>query len=180
MGPWRDAARASAALQVAVAIRGGTVAGVVLHTDQGRKYTGELFKAACRAAGATRRWAAPARRWTTPVAEAFNSSLECELLGCHHFITATWCAPGCVESLVCPDSVVSRYQKPRAFADEEAQDAQELSPGVSAYFGAGVRAKLVEPGGQRRGVDDGDCAAGLRPHSGSGMSEERQEVLQVA
>jgi putative transposase len=51
MDAHHDAELARAALQVAIAVRGGTVAGVVFHTDQGGEYTGEVFKRACSAAG---------------------------------------------------------------------------------------------------------------------------------
>ena len=43
MGIHHDAELARAALCVAIAIRGGAVAGVLFHTDQGGEYTGNLF-----------------------------------------------------------------------------------------------------------------------------------------
>ena len=48
-----DAELARAALCVAIAIRGGSVAGVLFHTDQGGEYTGECFAEACRRTGIT-------------------------------------------------------------------------------------------------------------------------------
>ena len=48
MDDHHDAELARAALLVAIAVRGGTVAGVVFHTDQGGEYTGEMFERACR------------------------------------------------------------------------------------------------------------------------------------
>jgi putative transposase len=53
MGAHHDAQLARAALCMAIAVRGGAVAGVVFHTDQGGEYTGELFAEACRSAGVT-------------------------------------------------------------------------------------------------------------------------------
>ncbi len=53
MDAHHDAALARAALCMAIAIRGGSVTGVVFHTDQGGEYTGEVFAAACRGAGVT-------------------------------------------------------------------------------------------------------------------------------
>jgi putative transposase len=53
MGIHHDAELARAALCVAIAIRGGAVAGVLFHTDQGGEYTGNLFVTACRSAGVT-------------------------------------------------------------------------------------------------------------------------------
>ena len=42
-----DAELAYGALAMAVAVRGGQVAGVIMHTDQGSEYTAGLFRAAC-------------------------------------------------------------------------------------------------------------------------------------
>ena len=53
MGPHHDAELARAALCVAIAVRGGAVAGVLFHTDQGSEYTAKLFVEACRSAGVT-------------------------------------------------------------------------------------------------------------------------------
>ena len=53
MGIHHDAELARAALCVAIAVRGGAVAGVLFHTDQGGEYTGNLFVEACRSAGVT-------------------------------------------------------------------------------------------------------------------------------
>jgi transposase InsO family protein len=43
-----DAELAKAALQTAVAARGGSVAGVIFHTDRGSTYTADLFTRACQ------------------------------------------------------------------------------------------------------------------------------------
>jgi transposase InsO family protein len=48
-----DAQLAYGALAMAVAVRGGNVAGVVLHTDQGSEYTAGLFRQACQRLGVT-------------------------------------------------------------------------------------------------------------------------------
>lgn len=53
MGAHHDAELARAALCMAVAVRGGEVAGVIFHTDQGGEYTGTLFKTACANAKVT-------------------------------------------------------------------------------------------------------------------------------
>jgi putative transposase len=42
-----NAALAYGALAMAVAVRGGSVPGVIMHTDQGSEYTAGLFRAAC-------------------------------------------------------------------------------------------------------------------------------------
>jgi transposase InsO family protein len=87
MGPRHDTGLAKAALQVAIAIRGGSVAGVLMHTDQGGEYTGEVFKLACAAAGITQSMGRTGSALDNAVAEAFNSTLEVELLSRCEFAT---------------------------------------------------------------------------------------------
>lgn len=82
-----DAALARAALCVAIAVRGGSVAGVIFHTDQGGEYTGEIFAAACRSAGVTQSMGRTGSALDNAVAESFNSTLEWELLRNNHFHT---------------------------------------------------------------------------------------------
>jgi transposase InsO family protein len=87
MGIHHDAALARAALCVAIAIRGGAVAGVLFHTDQGGEYTGNLFVNACRSAGVTQSMGRTGSALDNAVSESFNSTLEFELLSRHHFVT---------------------------------------------------------------------------------------------
>ena len=82
-----DAALAKAALCVAIAVRGGDVAGVVFHTDQGGEYTGGLFATACTRAGITQSMGRTGSALDNAVAESFNSTLEFELLRGHRFTT---------------------------------------------------------------------------------------------
>ena len=66
LGEHHDAELAYGALAMAVAVRGGAVPGVILHTDRGSEYTAGRFRAACAAAVAfASRWAGPGRRWIT-------------------------------------------------------------------------------------------------------------------
>jgi transposase InsO family protein len=80
MGVHHDAELARAALCVAIAVRGGDVAGVIFHTDQGSEYTGRIFAQACRGAGVTQSMGRTGSALDNAVAEAFNSTLEFELL----------------------------------------------------------------------------------------------------
>jgi putative transposase len=80
-----DAALARAALCMAIAVRGGSVTGVIFHTDQGGEYTGEIFAAACRSAGVTQSMGRTGSALDNAVAESFNSTLEWELLRDSHF-----------------------------------------------------------------------------------------------
>jgi transposase InsO family protein len=87
MDAHHDTALARAALCTAIAVRGGTVAGVIMHTDQGGEYTGETFAAACRGAGVTQSMGRTGSALDNAVAESFNSTLEFEVLRDHHFAT---------------------------------------------------------------------------------------------
>jgi transposase InsO family protein len=87
LGAHHDAELARAALCVAIAVRGGQVAGVIFHTDQGGEYTGELFAQACRSAGITQSMGRTGSALDNAVAESFNSTIEFELLGGHRFAT---------------------------------------------------------------------------------------------
>jgi putative transposase len=87
MGAHHDAELARAALCVAIAIRGGSVAGVIFHTDQGSEYTGQLFAQACHGAGVTQSMGRTGSALDNAAAESFNSTLEFELLSRRHFAT---------------------------------------------------------------------------------------------
>jgi putative transposase len=80
MDAHHDAALATAALQVAIAVRGGDVAGVIFHSDQGGEYTGNLFRAACVRAQVRQSMGRTGSALDNAVAESFNSTLEFELL----------------------------------------------------------------------------------------------------
>jgi putative transposase len=87
MGAHHDAELARAALCMAIAVRGGSVAGVVFHTDQGSEYTAQLFAEACRRAGVTQSMGRTGSALDNAVSEALHSTLEFELLRVSHFAT---------------------------------------------------------------------------------------------
>lgn len=87
LGEHHDADLARAALCVAIAVRGGSVAGVVFHTDQGGEYTGELFAQACRHAGVTQSMGRTGSALDNAASESFNSTVEFELLRSTNFTT---------------------------------------------------------------------------------------------
>jgi putative transposase len=72
---------------VAIAVRGGVVAGVLFHTDQGSEYTANLFIDACRNVGVTQSMGRTGSALDNAVSESFNSTLEFELLRRRHFAT---------------------------------------------------------------------------------------------
>jgi transposase InsO family protein len=93
VGAHHDPALATAALQVAVAIRGGDVAGVIFHTDQGGEYTGRVFATACRRAKVCQSMGRTGSALDNAVAESFNSTLEFELLADTRFTTRVQAHP---------------------------------------------------------------------------------------
>lgn len=82
-----DAAVATAAIQMATAVRGGNVAGVVFHSDKGSEFTADLFAAACTRLGVTRSMGRVGSCFDNAAAESFNSTLEFELLSRQRFAT---------------------------------------------------------------------------------------------
>lgn len=100
MGEHHDAALAEAALQMAVAVRGGrdAIAGVILHTDQGSDLTAGTFRTACARCEVTQSMGAVGSALDNSVIESWHSTLEFELRSLEHFATraqarvrvATW------------------------------------------------------------------------------------------
>ncbi|WP_338089983.1 IS3 family transposase [Nonomuraea basaltis] len=80
MSEHHDAALATASLQMAVAIRGGSVAGVVMHTDRGSEYTAQLFRAACERLQISQSMGRTGSALDNAPSEALFSSMEFELL----------------------------------------------------------------------------------------------------
>ena len=80
-----DGPLAVAALQMAAAVRGGDVTGVIFHSDHGGEYSGELFETACRQLGVTQSMGRAGSCFDNAAAESFNSTLEFELLRKHQF-----------------------------------------------------------------------------------------------
>lgn len=93
-----DAELARAALRVAVAVRGGSVAGVIFHSDRGSTYTADLFTEACRLHRIRQSMGRSGSCLDNAAAESFFSTLEHELLSRTTFTTkeearrrvATW------------------------------------------------------------------------------------------
>jgi putative transposase len=87
LGEHHDARLAKAALCMAIAVRGGDVAGVVFHSDQGGEYTGDLFAQACHRAGVRRSMGRTGSALDNACAESLFSTLEFELLARSRFAT---------------------------------------------------------------------------------------------
>jgi transposase InsO family protein len=82
-----DAQLAYGALAMAVAVRGGAVPGVILHTDQGSEYTARAFRQACERLSVCQSMGRPGSALDNAVIESWHSTLEFELRRLQHFAT---------------------------------------------------------------------------------------------
>jgi putative transposase len=87
LGDHHDAQLAYSALAMAVAVRGGPVPGVILHTDQGSEYTARAFRQACDRLGVTQSMGRPGSALDNAAIEAWHSTIEFELRRVRHFAT---------------------------------------------------------------------------------------------
>ena len=71
---------AEAAVNMAVAARGGDVTGVIFHTDKGTQYTSGAFAAACRRLGIRQSMGRAGCALDNAAAESFFSTLQHECL----------------------------------------------------------------------------------------------------
>ena len=98
MSEHHDADLAIASLRMAAANRGGTVHGVIFHSDRGSEYSAAAFEAACRRLGVTQSMGRVGSALDNAASEAFNSTLKVEYVHRHRFRTraearlkiATW------------------------------------------------------------------------------------------
>jgi putative transposase len=89
VGAHHDADLSTAALQMAVAVRGGkpAVAAVIMHTDQGSEYTATTFRTACGRCGLTQSMGRVGSALDNAVIESWHSTVEFELRQLEHFAT---------------------------------------------------------------------------------------------
>jgi transposase InsO family protein len=87
LGEHHDAALAYASLAMAVAVRGGQVCDVVLHTDRGSEYTASAFRAACARLGIAQSMGRPGSALDNAAIESWHSTLHFELLDLERFGT---------------------------------------------------------------------------------------------
>jgi putative transposase len=85
LGEHHNAELAYSALAMAVAVRGGQVPGVIMHTDQGSEYTARSFQAACQRLGACQSMGRPGSALDNAVIESWHSTVEFELRRMEHF-----------------------------------------------------------------------------------------------
>lgn len=82
-----DADNAYGALAMAVAVRGGQVPGVIMHTDQGSEFTAGVFRQACQRMGICQSMGRPGSALDNAAIESWHSTLEFELRSLQHFAT---------------------------------------------------------------------------------------------
>jgi putative transposase len=82
-----DAVLAGQAIKMAVAARGGSVAGVIFHTDRGSTYTADDFTGLCAKLSIRQSMGRVGSCFDNAAAESFFSTLEWEVLSHHHFNT---------------------------------------------------------------------------------------------
>lgn len=89
IGGHHDADLATAALQMAVAVRGGRdqVAGVLFHTDQGSEFIAMAFRTACTRMGVTQSMGRVGSALDNAVIESWHSTVEFELRSLESFPT---------------------------------------------------------------------------------------------
>ena len=85
LGEHHDAELAYGALAMAVAVRGGAVPGVIMHTDQGSEYTASRFRGACQRLGIRQSMGRPGSALDNAVIESWHSTLEFELRRAEQF-----------------------------------------------------------------------------------------------
>jgi transposase InsO family protein len=87
LGEHHDARLAYGALAMAVAVRGGQVPGVIMHTDQGSEYTAARFRQACGRLGIRQSMGRPGSALDNAVIESWHPALESGLRRAEHFAT---------------------------------------------------------------------------------------------
>jgi putative transposase len=85
LGEHHDSDLAYGALAMAVAVRGGAVPGVIMHTDQGSEYTASRFRGACQRLGIRQSMGRPGSALDNAVIESWHSTLEFELRRAEQF-----------------------------------------------------------------------------------------------
>ena len=80
---------AKAAVNMAIATRGGTVEGVIFHTDRGSQYNAEAFTKACARLGIVQSMGRVGSALDNAAAESFFSTLQQERINNRRYVTRT-------------------------------------------------------------------------------------------
>jgi transposase InsO family protein len=137
MSEHHDAPLAVAALQMAAAVRGGDVTGVIFHSDRGSEYTADLFEIACRRLRVSQSMGRVGSCFDNAASESFHSTLEFELLRKRRFATKA-------EARAAVAGYIDRYNRTRRHS------SCEMKPPIE--FEAILAARAAET------VTDGEAA----------------------
>ncbi len=118
IGEHHDAELAYGALTMAVAVRGGCINDVIMHTDQGSEYTAGTFRAACTRLGVRQSMGRTGSALDNAVIESWHSTLTFELRALEHFATkdqararvAAWIDEYNRAALGLPDALADRLR----------------------------------------------------------------------
>ena len=108
-----------AALQMAAAVRGGDVAGVIFHSDRGGEYSADLFETACARLGVRQSMGRVGSCFDNAASESFHSTLEFELLRKRRFATKA-------EARVAVAGYIDRYNRIRRHSSCEMKSPIEF------------------------------------------------------
>ena len=149
LGTRHDAELACGALVMAAAVRGGKVAGVVFHSDQGSEYTSARFRQACERLGVRQSMGRPGSAPATAGSGSWHSTLEFELRSLHKFATRA-AARAAVAAWIEDYNHVRRHS------------ALGMSQPGGLRAGPGGNGRRVTVAGPLRGPDKGGgCAAAV-------------------
>jgi putative transposase len=87
MSEHHDADLVIASLRMAATTRGGTVDGVIFHSDRGSEYTSQAYERACRRLGVLQSMGRVGSALDNAAAESFNSTIKVEYIHRHRFTT---------------------------------------------------------------------------------------------
>jgi transposase InsO family protein len=87
MSEQHDADLVIASLRMAAATRGGTVDGVIFHSDRGSEYTSQAYESACRRLSVLQSMGRVGSALDNAAAESFNSTIKVEYIHRHRFTT---------------------------------------------------------------------------------------------
>jgi transposase InsO family protein len=87
MSEHHDADLVVASLRMAATTRGGTVDGVIFHSDRGSEYTSEAYEIACRRLGVLQSMGRVGSALDNAAAESFNSAIKVEYIHRPRFAT---------------------------------------------------------------------------------------------
>ena len=87
MSEHHDADLIVASLNMAAAARGGTVDGIIFHSDRGSEYTSEAYETACGRLGVLQSMGRVGSALDNAAAESFNSTIKVEYIHRHRFAT---------------------------------------------------------------------------------------------